>query len=174
VRSEVGVGSEFFFVVPLPGAEGAARTTGEVAAPAGGQGRVLVVDDDPQLREWLVRLLQRDGLRVEQAENGKQALHLFPDFAPHVVLTDLRMPVMDGMETAARLRTMKGGTVVAILAFSADADARQAAQGAADGLFDKVLAKPIDADQLLRTVREYLISAGAPAAQALAAPKPLA
>ncbi|MGD9545951.1 MAG: sigma-54-dependent transcriptional regulator [Candidatus Krumholzibacteriia bacterium] len=65
---------------------------------------VLVIDDDDLVRSTLVAYLQRRGMRVQDAEGGAQGLEVFRDHAPDVVLLDLRMPGMDGLEVLRRLR----------------------------------------------------------------------
>lgn len=72
-------------------------------AKAGG-GRILVVDDDPRVRETLLRGLRNHGYRAEGAENGLQALHHLQHGEFDVVVTDLQMPRLDGL---ALLREMR-------------------------------------------------------------------
>ena len=62
------------------------------------KGRVLVVDDEPSARAGLEKLLTQEGYRVELAEDGAQALERATESAPDVVVTDLKMPKMDGLE----------------------------------------------------------------------------
>ena len=75
---------------------------------------------------------------------------------------DLRMPLMDGMEAAARMRAMRGGAALAILALSGDERSRAEALAAPDGRFDRVLAKPIEAERLLAVLREFLPGSNGP------------
>jgi putative two-component system response regulator len=60
--------------------------------------RVLLVDDEPIQRLLLMRALEPLGVEVQEARNGQEALDLLRDSLPHVVLTDLHMPIMDGLE----------------------------------------------------------------------------
>src|SRR5262249_58082374 len=71
---------------------------------AGTAAPVLVVDDDPAMRELLRRALERDGLRVEEAEHGRAALAVIEREAPALILLDLLMPEMDGFEFLRALR----------------------------------------------------------------------
>ncbi|OCQ94323.1 hybrid sensor histidine kinase/response regulator [Oscillatoriales cyanobacterium USR001] len=66
--------------------------------------RILVVDDTQENRLLLVKLLQPIGFEVLEAENGEAALHLWENWQPHLILLDTRMPVMNGMEVAAKIR----------------------------------------------------------------------
>ena len=69
-----------------------------------GDYRILVVDDTQENRLLLVKLLQPIGFEVLEAENGEQALTLWESWQPHLILLDTRMPVMDGMEVALKIR----------------------------------------------------------------------
>jgi adenylate cyclase len=78
-----------------------------VIARYGGQKaerRALVVDDDPDIRVWLRRMLREEGWTVVEAANGREALARLADMAPDVVLLDLMMPEMDGFELIEELR----------------------------------------------------------------------
>jgi two-component system alkaline phosphatase synthesis response regulator PhoP len=68
--------------------------------------KVLVVDDEPDILELLQYNLEKVGYEVETAYNGVQALEVAKNFAPHLVLLDIMMPKMDGVETCRHLRTM--------------------------------------------------------------------
>lgn len=63
-----------------------------------GRFRLLVVDDDPAIREIISAMLAEQGYEILTAEDGQQALELLPQFRPHLVITDLRMPRMSGDE----------------------------------------------------------------------------
>ncbi|MGH7554033.1 MAG: response regulator, partial [Longimicrobiales bacterium] len=66
--------------------------------------RILIVEDDDGHRQTLARHLSRSGWEVATAENGDRALGMFAAVAPHLVLTDIRMPGMSGLELLVRLR----------------------------------------------------------------------
>src|SRR5262245_24247135 len=66
--------------------------------------RVLVVDDEANARQALAELLREEGYQVETAADGFKALPKLDDFAPEVVVTDLKMPGMDGIELIAKAR----------------------------------------------------------------------
>src|SRR5262245_47075165 len=98
--------------------------------------RVLVVEDAPFLRYAFGRLLRMHGFEVMEAKDGRDALDRIQEFQPQVVVTDLMMPVMDGVELIQRLRSDPRTAEVPVLAITADASehAEQRAReaGAAD------------------------------------------
>jgi len=110
--------------------------------------RILLVEDAPFLRHAFGRLLRLHGFKVMEAVNGLEALERINDFQPDLIVTDLMMPVMDGVEMIRRLREDPRTADLPILALTADPSrkteerARQA--GAAD-----YLTKPVDLPLLL-------------------------
>src|SRR5262245_62674385 len=77
-------------------------TAGRGATPS--SPLVLVVEDDPETRQFYTEALQRDGFVVEQAHNGHQALHKALEMDPDLILTDIAVPGIDGIELCRRLR----------------------------------------------------------------------
>ena len=69
---------------------------------------VLVAEDSGDTRHMLKRALEIRGYRVLEAENGRQALELTRQYKPHLIIVDLNMPVLDGLETIKYVRMMKG------------------------------------------------------------------
>jgi len=61
------------------------------------KGRVLIVDDEANARDALAELLREESYETETASGGRRALELMPEFEPEVVLTDLKMPGLDGL-----------------------------------------------------------------------------
>lgn len=110
--------------------------------------RVLVVDDDPDVRDSLVVLLGTLGFEPHPAGNGEQALAELPRVRPNIVLMDLNMPVMDGFEAARRAREMPDAQGVPIVAYSAQAGDRVEERIRAAG-FTARLTKPADVEELL-------------------------
>lgn len=78
--------------------------------------RILVIDDDNEVRRGVVRMLEHMGHDVVQAADGRQAMVLFEADPPDLVITDINMPEMDGIEVINQLRQMKAG--VPIIAMS--------------------------------------------------------
>ena len=90
----------------------------QLGVPAG-EGRVLVVDDDPQMRDLLARLLEREGYRPVVAADGPSALAHIEEGVPDAILLDLMMPRMDGFELLATLRRRPGGRQVPVVVVTA-------------------------------------------------------
>jgi two-component system, cell cycle sensor histidine kinase and response regulator CckA len=129
---------------------------GSVTSPRGGSGAtVLVVEDEDALRAAIRRLLQREGYNVLEASDGASALHLLEDTAGEtvaLVLTDLRMPVMDGRQLASALaRRRPSLPIVFMSGFTAQLmDLRLVSPHLA------FLAKPFRNDDLLAAVKSKL------------------
>src|SRR5215207_2269047 len=90
---------------------------------AGAPPHCLVVDDEPRLRQVLVRLMESDGFVCRQAASGVEALAQLCDAPATLVLTDLRMPRMDGAELLREVRARYPDTAVVMITASADVDA---------------------------------------------------
>jgi len=111
--------------------------------------RILVVDDEPSARNGLERLLLQEGFVVRSEADGAAALRCAADFAPDVVVTDLRMPQMDGMELLRHLREQdRDLPVIVATAFGEVATAVAAMRAGADDY----LTKPLDIDALERAM----------------------
>jgi CheY-like chemotaxis protein len=82
--------------------------------------RILVVDDEPDLRFLLKRALERAGHEVVEANDGAAALKAVADSPPDLVVTDIMMPVMDGVEFIRRLRCDPATASIPVLATSGD------------------------------------------------------
>ena len=112
-------------------------------------GRILVVDDEVNARTALAELLRDEGYEVETAADAFKALGKYEAFSPHVVVTDLKMPGMDGLELVKKLRAMEDPPIVVVMtAFGAVSSAVEAMRaGAAD-----YLTKPLNFEELLSVV----------------------
>jgi two-component system NtrC family response regulator/two-component system response regulator HydG len=113
------------------------------------QGRILVVDDEETARKSLGQILSDDGYEVSLAADGEEALRLVAQESPDVVLTDLRMPGMDGHELLNRVR--QGYPDVSVVIMTAHGTIRSAVQALQEGAED-YLTKPIDVEEM-----EYLL-----------------
>ncbi|HEY3595292.1 MAG TPA: response regulator, partial [Polyangiaceae bacterium] len=107
------------------GATAAARGSGETHR---GQARALVVEDAPVARELLCGILRSIGLRVEEATDGRQGLAMARQDPPHVVLTDIEMPYMDGIEMIAHFRSSTALARVPVIVLSTVANAENRAK----------------------------------------------
>jgi CheY-like chemotaxis protein len=111
---------------------------------------VLVVDDDPAIRAAVRDLLEDQGIPVETATDGQDALAKVAQRLPRLVLLDMRMPVMDGWGFAAAMRD--AGLVAPVVVMTAAADARRwADEIGAIG----VVPKPFGIDELIGAVERY-------------------
>jgi signal transduction histidine kinase len=120
--------------------------------------RVLVVDDNTGFRESLISLLDTDELTVVgQAGNGAQALELIATTKPDVVLMDVRMPMMDGIETTRRLKALDPN--LGIVALTGTEDQRAVRDMLVAGASGYVL-KDSDGDEILNAVREAASGGG--------------
>ena len=116
-------------------------------------GRILVVDDEVNARSALAELLGDDGFEVETAADAFKALGKLASFAPHVVITDLKMPGMDGIELVKKIRTMEDQPAVIVMtAFGAVESAIEAMRAGAE----EYLTKPLNFDELLVVLDKVL------------------
>lgn len=112
--------------------------------------RVLVIDDEEKIRTILQAILAQEGYEVQAARDGIEGLRLAAATRPAVVIIDLQMPRMDGLETLVRLRTSVPDSVPIIL--TAHGSIASAVEAIKQGAYD-YLTKPFDNDQLLLVVR---------------------
>ncbi len=159
VRSRPGKGSVFSIVVPCAGPERRAAPRPKLklvaAQPVKGQA-ILVVEDDPAIREMLQMLFEMEGYRVAAAPDGKSALELVArgDMRPDILIADYNLPNgLNGLEVASRLRgTLDGALPVLIVTGDIATDTLRAISMA--GCVQ--LNKPIKAEDLTRLVRAGL------------------
>jgi two-component system response regulator AtoC len=112
--------------------------------------RVLVIDDDPSLRFTLEAVLSDAGLTVELAEGGAAGIAAFESHGADVVLTDLAMPVVDGMQVLTRIRAQDPS--VPVLMLTAHGSERVAVSAMKAGAYD-YMPKPFDPDELVLAVK---------------------
>ncbi len=128
-----------------------------MAKSANGMQRVLLVDDDPDLLHLVSVRLEANGFDITATDSAETALAKLPHFRPHVVVTDLRMPGMDGMELFQEIQKMEYRLPVIVLtAHGTIPDAVAAAQ---EGVF-AYLVKPVDARILLDSIRRAISQTG--------------
>ena len=111
---------------------------------------ILVVDDESSVRDSLYNWFIEDGYRVACAEDAKEALLVLETESFDIVLTDIKMPGMDGLEMLRRIKTIKKDAVVIMMTAFATVDT--AVQALKDGAFDYVT-KPFDPDDLSHLIR---------------------
>ncbi|MBW8863703.1 MAG: sigma-54-dependent Fis family transcriptional regulator [Verrucomicrobia bacterium] len=113
--------------------------------------RILIVDDDSGQRSLLDSFLRSQGFEITLAESGERALELLPAGKFSMMISDVRMPGLSGLETLRRVR--QNFPTLPVLLVTAYADIREAVIAMRDGALN-YLAKPIDLDELLATVRQ--------------------
>lgn len=129
---------------------GVRPTENDAGRPARGRS-VLVVDDDPSVRDFVVRALRRHDCDARAANGGREALRLVADgtFRPATLLTDIDMPDMTGIELAARLAVLRPG--IRIVMMTGDQLSAAAARTRPD-MVAEVLLKPMTVAELLEAV----------------------
>ncbi|MCP4694204.1 MAG: response regulator [Desulfobacterales bacterium] len=181
VESEVGRGTTFTFYIRAGAVDAADVETDAPArrvaalAPNQPRYRILIVDDKEDNRRLLVRVLNRLDFDLKEAENGPDALAIWEAWRPHLIWMDIRMPDMDGAETASRIRRselkLRGGArggprgetrgseeppararIIAISASAFEADRRTAL----DAGCDDFLSKPFLENQVFELLETHL------------------
>lgn len=149
VESQAGVGSCFSFTVPM----GHSQLDTSYVRPA--ERQVLVVDDNEAARRVAEAYLKRGGYKVTLASSGAEALEVAGQKRFDLVVMDLQMPGMDGIETTTRLRDVSGYERTPVLALTANVGDEYRLLCLSQGM-QGYLPKPVDSEMLLRTVRQLL------------------
>ena len=162
VTSTPGQGSTFWLTARLARRQGDPRARGHVAGQAERQlqqshvgRRVLLAEDEPVNSEITSTLLQMAGLRVDVARDGLEAQTMAAQSRYDLILMDMQMPQVDGLEATRRIRQMPDGRAIPILALTANAFADDKARCLAAGMNDFV-SKPTQADKLFEIVLRWL------------------
>jgi CheY-like chemotaxis protein len=162
-RSTPGQGSMFWFEMPLTVIQWQQDMPPHIEMPianrritghTGECQRILVVDDIASNRELLIEMLKPLGFEIAEAEDGKEALLVAEVFVPHVVIIDLRMPEMDGIECVKRLRSqpLYQDTVIFMLSASVQEIHKKDCLTAGCNAF---LEKPLHLDTLLNSLEQH-------------------
>jgi CheY-like chemotaxis protein len=176
VESKPGVGSTFWFTARLARADAAAARPGDGDPRAHlrrdhAGARVLLVEDNAVNRELAVDLLEDVGLAVEVAEDGAQAVRKAREGAYALILMDMQMPEMDGLDATRAIRALPACGQVPIIALTANAFSEDRAACEQAGMSD-FLVKPVSPRALWAAVGKWLgplTAAAAPGAPAAAA-----
>ncbi|MCW5312806.1 PAS domain S-box protein [Nostoc sp. KVJ3] len=165
VASIIGEGSQFIFDIQF-----SLATVSEIQikqirrqvlslAPAQSEYRILVVDDSTDSRLVLVKILTSIGFAIQEAVNGNEAIALWQKWQPHLILMDMRMPVMDGYEATKIIKTREESSMVncktIIIALTANAFEEQREAMIIAGC-DDYINKPFREEELLEKLSEYL------------------
>ena len=156
-ESKAGEGASFCLSIPAPETQMPAtnvlargyRSSGNVNI----RGRILVADDNSDIRDLLSLNLRKCGLEVLMAENGQQAVEVALKEHPDVVLMDMQMPVMNGIQAVRTLRRQRFNGI--ILALTAQSERHQI-QATLDAGCNECIAKPVDRDTLRRIIDAWL------------------
>lgn len=116
---------------------------------------ILAVDDSTSMRQMVAFTLKGAGYLVEEAADGQQALNIAKGKSFDLVLSDVNMPVMDGIELIRQLRSVPAYKFTPILMLTTEAGAEKKKQGKEAGATGWIV-KPFNPDQLLNTVRRVL------------------
>jgi DNA-binding NtrC family response regulator len=123
--------------------------------PKAKNARILVVDDEPRIADILVMIFQRDGYQASAVYNGKDALASITLDPPSLVIADVVMPGLDGIELAKKIRASY--PEIRVLLFSGNADTQQMLQAAEQqGHAFEILAKPVPPPMMLAKVAAML------------------
>ena len=114
--------------------------------------RILVAEDEAPLRDFISRNLRARGYTVAEASNGLEALALWETESPHLLILDIMMPRMDGLEVSKRIRTRSTVPIIVLTALDAETDKVAALDLGADDY----LTKPFGVEELLARVRATL------------------
>jgi signal transduction histidine kinase/DNA-binding response OmpR family regulator len=156
VQSEVGKGSTFTARLPVRAGLRAAETAAPSGAPVAemppaGAETVLVIDDDPAVRELMQRFLRREGFAVVVAASGEEGLRLAREVKPRAITLDVMMPGMDGWSVLAALKCDPELADIPVVVLTIVEERKLGhALGAAD-----YLTKPIDWERLASVLQRY-------------------
>ncbi len=165
VTSTIGEGSKFAFDIQISLAAAneiqikQARRQVISLAPDQSEYRILVVDDSTDSRLVLMKILTSIGFAVQEAANGTEAIALWQTWQPHLILMDMRMPIMDGYEATKVIKTREETSIpnckTIIIALTANAFEEQREAMIKAGC-DDYMNKPFRQEQLLEKLSEYL------------------
>jgi len=125
--------------------------------------RILVVDDDPAVRDSVAMMLEGAGFLVDQAEQGATGMRLLRAHAPDLVITDILMPQKEGIETIREIRSVLPHTPIIAISGGSDTGADYLKMAQAFGA-TAVMAKPFDPTAMLKLVNRLLSARDASAA----------
>lgn len=117
--------------------------------------RILVVDDDKTLRKVLTRFLENQGYLVEEVSSGIEGLKAFAENPPDLVVSDVMMPEMDGLEFCRRLRATSTGQLVPFIFLSGQGELEDRIQGHSIGA-DDYLTKPFEPRELVAKIEAQM------------------
>ncbi len=117
--------------------------------------RILVVDDEPRIREVIQMTLEREGYVVSSADSGVTALEAIQEFRPNLVLLDIRMPDMDGIQCLRRIKDIDSD--IEVIMISGFATLEIARRSLELGAFDYI-SKPLNFDHVRGIIRHITVT----------------
>jgi len=129
--------------------------SGPSASTSGGGPVVLIVDDDPRLREYGRVNLEMEGYSVREAESGEDGLRVLEEATPDLVLLDVMMPGVDGWEMLQRLQERHGVGAIPVIMFSGKVDDRVADEAKSRGA-QGFIGKPFNPQELIDQTKQLL------------------
>ncbi len=155
-EGQAGVGSRFWFRVPLPIADGVVTETVDEAMDPDRSARILMADDSANNRELMVAIMASLGLTLDTVCDGAEAVEAVRRGDYDLVLMDVHMPVMDGMQATRAIRALEGAVArIPVVALTANVQAEQVALCLESGM-DAHLTKPVQIGALVRTLTRFL------------------
>jgi PAS domain S-box-containing protein len=159
VRSRPGGGSVFFFDLPMKPVAGPipSKERVEAAETSFSEAHILIADDEPMIREMVLKTLAQRGWQAEIAVTGREAVRKWEEGNFDVVFMDLQMPEMDGLEATLRIREMENrtGRKTCIVGLTAHARPEVREQCLEAGM-DMVLTKPVRMNELYSAIEDCL------------------
>jgi excisionase family DNA binding protein len=128
----------------------------ERSGPSGGSGpTVLIVDDDPKLREYVRVNLEMEGYSVKEARSADEGLGMLDEPTPDLVLLDVMMPKVDGWEMLRRVQERHGVGAIPVVMFSGKIDEKAAEEAASRGA-QAFIGKPFNPQELIDQTKQLL------------------
>jgi len=160
VKSRQGKGTTFYFQLELPEAQSDSEMQDQGTQPyiTGYQGpvkKILVVEDIDQSRFFIRDILEPIGFTIKEAVNGMDAVRKAYSFVPDLILMDLVMPVMQGIEATRKIRSIPTLKKTKIIAVSANIS-HESQQECFKAGCDDYITKPVQVDELLELIKEHL------------------
>ncbi|MBE9002095.1 response regulator [Nostoc sp. LEGE 12447] len=161
VSSSVGYGSAFKFDICVSSVETpqtqAPQSTRRVLAlqPNQPKYRLLIVDDLPEGRQLLMKLLSPFGFELQQTTDGQQAIEVWQKYSPHLIFMDMRLPVLNGLEATKRIKSTSAGQGTKIVAVTASSLESERVAILAAGC-DDYIRKPFQEADIFNTISQHL------------------
>ncbi|MEZ2318841.1 MAG: ATP-binding protein [Microcoleus sp.] len=161
VRSQVGCGTTFTFDIPVTVVDASTVKPKQLSRQVLGLEpnqptyRILIVDDRADLRQLLVKMLNRFEFELQEASNGIEAIEVWSSFEPHLIFMDMRMPIMDGYEATKRIKANVKGQATAIVAVSASTAEKGRTMVLSDD-YDDFIRKPFREAEIFDALHKHL------------------